>query len=327
MNTVFVTGAAGFIGTELCEQLTKKGYQVKALKRSGKDTKYLDSLGVNFIEGDLLDTDSLTQGIYGADAIFHLAALYREAKFGDEMYWKVNFEGTKNLLLLAAANKVKKFYHCSTTGVLGNIEDPPADETYRYGPLDTYQESKTEAEKYVLDSFSTGVIKGAVIRPAMVWGPRDTRLLKLYKGVARRTLPIIGSGNTWCHWVLARDVAKAFCLAYENERSHGQLYTAAGEKPVSLALTMQKIAEFYKVKLLPVKIPAFPIQVAGTIVEMFCKPFGIEPPLHRRRVDFFVKNRCFDCSKIANDLGYKPTYTFEEEVKLTCQWYLDNGWI
>ena len=327
MKKAFITGATGFIGRELVEELLANNYEVLALKRKGRDVKDLEKLGVQFIEGELLDDESLKKSVKGVDSVFHLAALYREAKFPDEMYWKVNCEATKNLLQYSIDAGVTKFFHCSTTGVLGHIANPPADENYPYGPLDKYQESKTEAEKHVLEVLKSGVIGGSVIRPAMVWGPRDTRLFKMFKGIYTRRMPIIGDGKTWCHWVLARDVARAFRLADQIDKSNGQLYIAGGEKPVTLIDTMERIADYYKVKLLPFKIPAWPVQFAGTIVENLCKPFGIEPPLHRRRVDFFVKNRCFDCSKIKNDLGYAPTYTFQEELKLTAQWYLDEKWI
>lgn len=327
MKNILITGARGFIGGALAEELVGQGYKVKALVRSGRDCSQLKALGVQLIEGDLLDRDSLLAATKDVAGVFHLAALYREAKFPDSMYWQVNFEATKNLLEICKSNNVLRFMHCSTTGVLGHIEHPPAGVDYPYGPLDVYQESKTEAEKLVLDWFRSGKIQGSVIRPTMVWGPRDTRLFKLFKGVASQRMPIIGSGKIQCHWVLVSDVAKAFRLAYESPQANAKLYYAAGERPVTLEYTMKKIAEIYGVSLLPFKIPAWPFQLAGSIVEKLCQPLGIEPFIHRRRVDFFVKNRAFDYSQTVADLGYAPSYNFEDEVKLTAKWYLDNGWI
>jgi nucleoside-diphosphate-sugar epimerase len=327
MKTAFVTGASGFIGSHLCEELVRHGVTVRALLRKGKRNERLAQLPLTVIEGDLHDRDALERGMKGADAVYHLAALYREAKFGDEMYWKVNFEGTRNILDLAESTKVGYVSYCSTTGVLGHIEHPPADESQPYHPLDVYQESKTEAEKLVLERLRSRVIRGSVIRPTMVWGPYDTRLLKLFKGIARRTLPIVGSGDTWCHWVLVHDLVRAFRIAPTVPASDGQLYIIGGERPVTLRYTMETIAAEYGVKLLPFRVPVLPIQVLGSAVEAICAPFGIEPPLHRRRADFFVKNRSFTCAKASRELGYHASHTFEEEAALVARWYVSEGWI
>jgi len=327
MKTALVTGATGFIGSRLTQELHEHGYTVRAMRRRTAPPEALAHLPITWVEGDVTDIDTLRQAMEGVDVVFHIAALYREAKFGDDMYWKVNFEGTKNALEAAREKGVSYFCHCSTTGVLGDIAHPPADENEPYGPLDVYQESKTEAEKLVLEWFREGKIHGSVIRPTMVWGPGDTRLFKLFRGVARRMLPIVGDGATWCHWVLVDDLVRAFRLAAETPASDGQLYIIGGERPVTLQYTMETIAKVYKVKLLPFKIPVLPIQLVGSFVETLCAPLGIEPPIHRRRADFFVKNRSFKIDKAKRDLGYSARYTFEQEAELVAKWYIDNEWL
>lgn len=327
MKTALVTGATGFIGSQLCRELAARSVQVRALHRPTSRIEPLKSLPIELVPGDVTDIESLRHAMKGVDTVYHVAALYREAKFDTSEYWRVNFEGTKNALSAAKAEGVAHFCHCSTTGVLGHIASPPATELAPYGPLDVYQESKTEAEKLVLEWFRERQIRGTIIRPAMVWGPGDTRLFKLFKGIASRMLPIVGSGQTWCHWILIDDLVRAFYSAAITPAAEGGLYIIGGDRPVTLEYTMQKISEEYGVALLPFKIPVWPIQFAGTIVENLCAPFGIEPPLHRRRADFFTKNRSFDCSKAKRDLGFIPRYSFEDEVKLVARWYIENGWI
>lgn len=327
MKTALVTGATGFIGSRLVQELHENGYTVRAMRRKTPPTRAIETLPITWVEGDVTEIESLRQAMEGVDVVFHIAALYREAKFGDDMYWKVNFEGTRNALEAAREKGVSYFCHCSTTGVLGDIENPPADENEPYAPLDVYQESKTEAEKLVLEWFREGKIKGSVIRPTMVWGPGDTRLFKLFRGVARRMLPVVGDGSTWCHWVLVDDLVRGFRLAAETPASNGQLYIIGGERPVTLRHTMETIAKVYGVKLLPFRIPVLPIQLVGSFVETLCAPFGIEPPIHRRRADFFVKNRSFSIDKAKRELGYSAQYSFEEEAELVAKWYLDHDWI
>lgn len=325
--TALVTGAPGFVGSNLCRELLSHGYKVKALHRKSSKLEALKGLDLELVQGDLSDQRSLLTACRDVDLVFHIAAVYREAKFPDQVYWDINLEGTRNLLEASKECEVKRFIFCSTTGVHGGIKTPPADESYPYNPDDVYQQSKTEAEKLVLEWFNSGRIDGCVIRPTMIWGPADTRLFKLFKGVASRRLPIIGDGQVLRHWVLVSDLARGFRLAAENPRSKAQIYLIAGERPVTLEHTMQTIAKQYGVKLLPFKIPAKPLQLLGSCVEKICKPFGIEPPIHRRRVDFFVKHRAFDYSKARRELGYQPTHSFEDECRLVAKWYVDNSWI
>ena len=324
---VVVTGAPGFVGGHVCQELVNAGYHVRAIHRKNSKLDFLKTLPVEFIEADINQPESLQAAFAGATYVFHLAALYREAKFPDSEYWRVNFEGTKNVLEVARQQQVKRVVYCSTTGVHGNIDKPPATEEYRYSPCDVYQESKTEAEKYVKAWVADGKGDACIIRPTMIWGPRDTRIFKLFKGIYTKKLPIIGDGKTLNHWILVEDLARAFRLAAESDKAKGQVYLIGDERIVTLEYTMQTIAKEYGVSLLPFKIPAWPIQLIGSAVETLVRPFGIEPPIHRRRADFFIKSRAFDCTKAKEHLGYQPRMKFEEEAAYVARWYKENGWL
>ncbi len=333
MPLALVTGATGFVGSHLCRELIDNGYEVRILRRPESSLVNLeatlggDTGSVQHCFGDLSDVAALERSMDGADVVFHIAALYRQAKFPDEEYWKVNFDGTKNAVQAARKMGVRRFVHCSTIGVHSHIEHPPATESEPYAPTDVYQESKTEAEKYVLDCCRRGEIDGCVIRPAMIWGPGDTRFFKLFRGIAKRIFPVIGSGRFLCHWILVDDLVRAFRLAAESPKSTGQVYIIAGERPVTLEYTMATIARVYGVSLLPLRIPVLPFQLVGRIVEGICRPLGVEPPIHRRRADFFIKNRAFDCTKAKTDLGFAASQPFEKEAELVARSYLDRGWI
>lgn len=332
LKTAFVTGACGFIGRFLCRLLVQEGVEVRALVRNRGQKEVLAGLPITWIDGDLANVSALHQGMAGADTVFHIAALFRATRFDPVHFWDANVEGTRRILQIAEEAGVKGVVHCSTTGVLGDVQCVPAREDTPYAPLDLYQKTKAEAEILALDFFRRGRLNGAVIRPAMVWGPEDTRLFKLFKGVASRRLPCIGDGSTWCHWVHVEDVAKGFFLAAtrlvsSHSVSNGKVYTLGGEVPLSILDTMKLIAAAYGVSLLPFKVPLRPIQLLGDITEVCCKPLGIEPPLHRRRVDFFAKNRCFDCSAAVTDLGYSPTRSLVDEILQIARWYVTEGWL
>ena len=116
-------------------------------------------------------------------------------------------------------------------------------------------------------------------------------------------------------------------MASVKDEARGQTYIFAGERPASIEELVTRVAECAGVKPLPVKVPAVPVQIAGSITECVCKPFGIEPPLYRRRVDFFTKDRSFDISKAKDELGYQPKQSFEQEVSNIYSWYQEQGWL
>ena len=327
MSKVLVTGSTGFVGSHLCRELANNGYEVRALIRSDKKKDVLSDVQVEFVHGDITDKESLLKAMDGVEAVFNIAAIFREAKYHDSMYYKVNMEGVRNVFDAAIEKGVSRVIHCSTGGVHSHIQNPPANEDEPYHPADIYQVSKCEGEKVALKYLRSGKISGSVIRPAMIWGPGDRRILKLFKGVAHRTLPIIGDGKTLYHWVLVTDLARAFRLANETPAANGQVYIIAGAQVVSIVDTYEAIAKEAGVKVWPFKIPAKPIQILGSCVEKICAPFGIEPPIYRRRVDFFTKTRAFDCSKAQRELGYKAEHTFQEEVHIIYSWYKEHGWL
>lgn len=329
-QSVFITGASGFVGGHLARRLLAEGAQVSLLWRGTSNPAAKEEFiqkGARIVDGDITERELIFSAIEGHRFVFHCAALYREAKFPDSEYFRVNLEGTQNVLDAAAAAKVERIVHTSTIGVHSHIKNPPANESEPYLPTDVYQQSKVEAEKYALQLFNSGGVKGSILRPAMIWGEADKRFLKLFRGIAKRTLPIIGSGKTWTHWIYVQDLVDAYLLAAEKPQAIGQLYIVAGRSPVLLEDVFLTIAHLAKVEPLPIRIPAWPIQWAGSVVEMLCKPFGIEPPLHRRRCDFFVKNRWFDTRKIQSELGFKPRYDFATEASIIFNWYKEHGWL
>jgi nucleoside-diphosphate-sugar epimerase len=322
-----VTGSTGHVGRHVCRELTEAGHDVIALHRAGSDTSVLRGTDAVLREGDITDARSLTSAFQGTDVVFHLAALFREAKHPDSEYWAVNLDGTRNVLDAAVSCGVRQVVHCSTVGVHSHISEPPADETEDYRPADTYQKSKCAGEQLALEYFRRGDVAGCVVRPAMVWGPGDIRLRKLFRGIQRRRLPIVGSGETLLHWVHVRDLARAFRLAAERSDNSGEIYIVAGMHPIRVEDLFGLIARQVGASLLPFKVPARPLQLLGGVVEAVCKPFGIEPPLYRRRVDFFTKTRAFDWSKAREELGYQPSGSIEDEIGEIVRSYRELGWL
>lgn len=325
---MLVTGANGYVGQVIVELLVAKGIPVRAMVRDLANAKELQKLsGVEIVVGDIRNLEDLKKACLGVYGIFHIAAIFRQANFPESVFYDINAQGTKNVFDVAIESGVKRIIHCSTGGVLGHIANPPGNENSPYNPGDMYQRTKLEGEKIAMQFFKEGKIGGVVIRPAMIYGPGDTRNLKLFKMIAHNRFFYVGDGQTHVHFVDVRDLAKAFLLAMEKVDVNAQIYHIPGEKAVPLQVMVELVANHLKVAKPWIHLPIKPVQLLGSLCEAICVPFGIQPPIYRRRVDFFTKNRHFDGSKAQRELGYQPAQKFEKEVVEATDWYKEHGWL
>ncbi len=326
-KTVFVTGGSGFTGSHLCQTLVTRGYSVKALVRKTSKIHHLKRIGVQPVIGDLADLKTENGALDGVDTVFHVAAAYRQEGISKEQFWKVNVDGTRRLLEAARDNKVRRFVHCSTVGVQGEIEDPPARETAPYKPGDHYQESKMEGEKVALAFFDEHEIEGVVVRPVGIYGPGDTRFLKLFKFINNGKFRMIGRGDVLYHLTFVEDLVDGIILAGERDEAVGNIYTIGGDEYMPLRDLVALIANVLSKPVPRKHLPLKPVYIASVLCEAICRPIGVEPPLYRRRLDFFTKDRAFDITKAKTELNYTPKVALHDGLTRTARWYRENSMI
>jgi nucleoside-diphosphate-sugar epimerase len=324
---VALTGASGYTGGRLLRALRARGDEVSALVRPASVTEGLRGADADLVEGDLSSPDALARLVEGTDAVLHVAAVYRTAGHPDSYYRDVNVGGTQRLLEAASTAGVQRFVHTSTVGVLGHVSDPPADERAPFNPGDIYQETKAEAETLALDYHRRRGLPVAVVRPGAIYGPGETRLLKLFRAIARGRYAIVGSGETFYHPVYVDDLVQGFLLALDRDEAVGESFLICGPEYVSQNDLAALIAKHTGGRVLPFHVPATPVQLAGDLVEAVCVPLGIDPPLHRRRVDFWTKSRAFSIEKARRMLGYDPLVHLDEGVARTAASYREAGWL
>lgn len=324
---IALTGASGYTGGRLLQALIARGNEVSALVRPTSVTAALTESGARLVAGDLADRAALERLAAGCEAVVHVAAVYRTAGHKDAYYREVNVGGTERLLEAAAAAGARRFVHTSTVGVLGHVRHPPADETSPLAPSDIYQRTKAEAETLALGFGRRRGLPVAVVRPAAIYGPGETRLLKLFRAIARGRYAVVGSGRPCYHPVYIDDLVQGYLLALERPEAVGEAFIIGGPEYLSQRELAAVIARHTGGRILPVRIPAAPLKWAGAVCEAVCVPFGLEPPLHRRRVDFWTKNRAFSIEKARRLLGYAPRVGFEEGVARTVAWYRKEGWL
>ncbi len=322
---VLVTGASGFTGSHLARMLVESGSEVRALVRPSSSLAGLNGVEIEPFEGDLSDEARLRRAVAGVDRVFHVAAVYREAKLPDSHYHDVNVLGTRRLAEAALAEDIP-FLYCSTCGVHGEVQGV-ADESAPYNPGDIYQRTKVEAERIVLALHRDRGLRAVILRPVGIYGPGDRRFLKLFKGVARRRFPMIGTGQVSYHLTHVEDVARGFMRAADTPGAVGEAFILAGAQHTSVEDLVGLIAENAGVPPPRFHWPAGPLYAAAALCEDVCRPLGIEPPLHRRRLDFYLKNRAFRIEKARRILGWEPSVDLKTGISRTLEWYRKAGWI
>jgi nucleoside-diphosphate-sugar epimerase len=325
MKNMLVTGGNGFTGSNLCRKLINHGHNVKALVRPNSNMDALNGLDVELVKADLSKDSLPLEALKGVDVVYHIAAAFRKEGVPRKYFHDVNVMGTKRVLEAALKADVQRFVHCSTIGVLGNIKNPPASEKTPYNPGDIYQQTKMEGEKLALEFFANHKFPGVVVRPGSIYGPGDMRFLKLFKSINRGVFVIIGSGKTNFHMVYIDDLTDGIILASEIGEALGEVFILTGNEPVKINDLVGCIAEVLDRPAPQRRIPVAPVMLAAKVIQSVCRPFGIEPPLYPRRLDFFIKNREFDISKARNILGYQPKVDLRTGLKGTAEWYRENN--
>ena len=322
-----VTGATGFTGGHLARTLVRRGRAVRALVRDPARARELESDGIELIVGDILDRSAIERAVQGIDVVYNIAAIYRQAGTAAAAYRAVNATAAEQVVEAAARASVRRVVHCSTVGVHGDVEHPPANEDAPLRPGDIYQITKLEGEERARDAGTRLGIEVAIARPTGIYGPGDRRLLKLFRGVARGRFPMLGRGDIYYHLTYIDDLVDGFVRCAEHPGAANRTVILAGGEVTTLKDLVAIVADVAGVRPPRLRLPVWPFWVAGAVCEALCVPLGIEPPLYRRRVDFYTKSRAFDITRARRELGYEPTVGLRDGIGRTLEWYRQEGWI
>jgi dihydroflavonol-4-reductase len=322
---ILVTGATGFAGGHIARTLAQRGCAVRALVRPHGDVSGLVQPGIELVHGELTRRDDVIRAAEGAGAIFHIAAAYRTARQPDSYFYDVNVGGTENVIAAMERQGVPRLVHCSTAGVHGHVIRSPATEEAPFNPGDVYQASKLEAERSIRVAMERGV-RAVIVRPGAIYGPGDMRLLKLFRSIQQGRFIMFGSGEVNYHLVYVDDLVEGMILSAVTP-AVGQTFILAGPRYTSLRELVRLVAQAVRAPAPRWRVALTPLMAAAAICEGVCRPLRLEPPLHRRRADFFVKNRAFSIDKARRLLGYDPRIEPEEGLRRTARWYASQGLI
>jgi nucleoside-diphosphate-sugar epimerase len=277
--------------------------------------------------GSVADRDLVARAMAGCDVVFHLAAAFRKVNLPRVEYARTNVEGTRVVMETAQRHGVTNVVYCSTCGVHGNVKSWPADETAPITPEDYYQYTKYEGERVVREFVDRGQA-AVILRPAAIYGPGDPeRFLMLFKRVQTGRFPMFGDGQAHYHPLYIDNLIDAFLLAAQGDRRRGEAYLIADEHYYSLDDLVSAIGDALGIAVRIRHYPFRPLWLAALACETVFKPLPLEPPLFRRRVDWFRQNRAFDIRRAHLELGYQPKVDLHEGLRATAAWYRARGYL
>lgn len=327
---ILVTGASGFLGGYVIKRLLEKGFNVRGTYRTPEKEGKLVNMGIEVVHMDLSMPEIFPNILRGIDAIIHLAAYYTFTG-KSVLYRKINVEGTRLLAEAALKTGVKRFIYCSSTEVIGPVENPPGNEETPPNPQFEYGRSKLEAEKVVRALGNLG-LEYTIIRPSGMYGPGNINdvsywfIINVAKGGLFSKF-IVGDGSKLIQFAHVDDVAKGFVLALEKgDVSLGKTYIISDDKFYTYREIYGILSEILSRPPPKYSIPPNIAKILLTFTEVYDRLRGEGNLLFRRAiVDAVTKHRAYSIEKACKELGYTPQYNLKNGLKETIEWYIDQG--
>lgn len=317
MKKIFITGATGFIGKNLIENLKGKNYFITCLVRKISNKKDIDFLLKNnakIIYGDILNIKSLIKPIKQADTIIHIAGILGSFNRKENDYININITGTKNIVNECNKYKNKKrLIYCSSAGVLGNIIN--GNENSIPNPTNIYEKTKLDAEK-IVKKYSNYII----LRPEFLYGKYDNHVLNLFNSIKKKHFFLIGKGNSLLHPTYIDDLINIIEKIIENKDIKNETFIIAGNNIISVRDFYLLICKYFNIKPNKLNIPYFLAKLYVLIIEKIALKFNFHPILTKSRLYFFTKSRSFNISKAKKILNYNPI-DLEIGLEKTIKWY------
>lgn len=326
-----VTGATGFIGSHLVEELLSRGFHVRALVRPQWKSflPYWLKEDVQIVWGDITDASCIKNAVRGVDVVFHLAALLGrwQSEYPEAEYYRVNVTGTKLLIDQCIKEGINHFIYLSTAGVMGRLKTAPADENHQCRPMFPYEKSKYYAELKLKDVITKKRFPATIIRPAHVYGPRDKNTFKLFKLIKfLKVFPLIDGGHNIFQPIYIEDLVKALVLCVEkSDMSIGKTYLVAGKERLTFRDFIILSAKILDVPLVTFSVPRRLIELMAKVNENLKNVFNFEPLLTLSRVEFFSRNQSYRTEKIEKEVGFRPRVNITAGLQRTISFFKRNA--
>lgn len=319
-----VTGATGFVGSHLVDQLLEQGFQVRVIVRGSSNLKWLPREKIELAEGSLQDPAFMFKAVQDCEYVFHVAGTLVAGSM--EEFRDVNVKPTR--LLLEACEKtpsIRRFVLVSSQGASGPSKDGiPLTEESTPNPVSDYGRTKLEAEQLTM-TFKDRVPVTA-LRPSAVYGPRDENFLKLFRNVKRGFMPRFGREERYTNLVHAVDLARGIILAAQSEKTKGEMYFISNETSYANSQIIEGMAQAMGTTVRRFMLPDGVFTLAKLYARIQKKLTGKTGLLDEQRIAT-VEERYWtaNVSKLKRDLGWVPPTSLTDGLNETARWYKNNG--
>lgn len=324
---ILVTGATGFVGSHVVERLAAAGAHVRCLVRRSSSLRYLPRDGIELVLGDVAAGTGLEEAVEGAAVVVHVAGVTKA--LSQAAFDEGNLRATQNLLRACErqANPPSRFVHLSSLAAIGPSPGlAPLDEDAEPHPLTWYGHSKLAAESAV--RVSSLAARAVILRPPVVYGPRDTDVFEVLRSVAKGLTVRIGQGEAYFSYIHVKDLAEAVWLAASSESGAGRVYFVANPEPVSWSAFAETAAGVMGRRVRSVSVPPWMAYLAGWCAEGVSRLRGKPGIVSRQKV---IEARCrywtCDPARARRELGFEAARTLEEGLRETLAWYKDSKWL
>lgn len=329
-----VTGATGFVGSYLIETLLKHGYQVRALARKTSDVQFIQSLGVEIVYGNLDDPQSLNSAVDSVELVLHAAGKIDLGWGNWAEFERINVDGTRNILEASANAGVKRFLYVSSATVYAPSENEhkPLDESSSHtsicSPSNYYGYSKSLGEQAAFEYQRNGRLDVTIIRPDLIYGPRDLYGTDLIYRHSR--VPIVfwpgSDGGLRCP-VFAGDVAQFALLAATSDIAKGQAYNVAPPNAIRYRELAERMICAQGGRRLHMRLPTCFWFAAAVLVERWAALWRskTKPLFTRVDLEVFSQDIWIDGTKAYNELGWQPTVPLEQGLDSCVKWRRSAG--
>jgi len=325
---VLLTGGSGFLGSFVAEQLSAEGHVIRALVRPHSARKILDKMArVEFAPGAIEDRASLGAAVDGVDAVVHVAGIVKARRPAD--FFEVNTQGTKNLLEAAMRHGVGRFVYVSSLAAVGpSMDGTPVPDEAEPKPVTQYGRSKLEAERAVLAAKDR--LHVTVVRPPLIYGPRDRETLAFFTSVRNGVLPMTGDGSNTLSVVYVADCASAVvrALGARGVPSGRTYFVDDGTVYVWRDALAEIESALGRRALVRFGMPMGVVKVAAAATQLWGKMTNTAQMLTLDKVHELTQPH-WVCSGAGarRDLGWEPRVRWAQGVQEAVKWYRAEGWL